>query len=134
MGKYENLEELLKLKEKGVLTEEEFTKEKNKILNDNNDSNDSNDSNDNKVMNNKQIDESVEKKIKIINVIYGVIMFFSIVFTYHAFYNYIFSGETYYGRQMVSEYKIGLIVGIIIICATTALWKYIISKLRKNNK
>lgn len=120
MEKFEDLKKLQELKEKGVISEQEFEIEKTKILR-----------NDNVKSNN---DELPEKKIRIMNVIYGVVMFCLVMYEINALNNYLHSGETYYGRQMVSEYKMSLVVGIIIMCVVTFIWKSLISYFRKNEK
>lgn len=126
MEKFEELRSLQELKEKGVITEQEFETEKSKILN-----------NGNAKQNNNN--ELPEKKIKIINVIYGFLMFFSVIFEINLFDQLLHVGETgshtaFAIQEQTSELKMNIIVGIVIICVITFIWKKLISYFRKDEK
>lgn len=126
MEKFENLQRLQELKEKGVITEQEFETEKSKILN-----------SDNTINANQSNDELPEKKIRIINVIYGFLMFFSVIFEINLFDQLLHVGETgshtaFAIQEQTSELKMNIIVGIVIICIVTFIWKKIIAHFKKN--
>ena len=131
MKKFEDLQRLQELKEKGVITEQEFEIEKSKILNNGNAKQNNNNNNNN--------NELSEKKIKIINVIYGFLMFFSVIFEINLFNQLLHVGETgshtaFSIQEQTSELKMNIIVGIVIICVITFIWKKLISYFRKNEK
>lgn len=123
MEKFEEIQKLQELKEKGAITEVEFETEKSKILNSDN------------VKDDKQINELTEKKVRIVNVIYGVMIFFLICLILNGLGEYARnSGVTSYYIQARADAKKQMIIYSMVSILVTVIYKWLISYFRKDEK
>ncbi len=81
----------------------------------------------------EEFEELKEKKTRIINVVYGCIMFCLIIYVLNGAGEYFrASGVTDYYVQLRLEAKNQIFIGVIVIFLITVVWRMIISRLKKS--